>query len=171
MKNAIIIVLSGICLILGFSCKKKETLEPALKNYFTCKINGVEYQPKGYDGTPNYYINIDPNYRDGVISVSTYRYDDHNLTYSFGFGSDSLKSSGKYNLTKAGRHRMSLWNLKTACEYFSDDTDLIIISGFFTFDTYDLENFIFSGQFEAMMAKTDGCDTLRITEGKFYYRQ
>ena len=164
-----VVLLLVAWLSMGTSCKDKEPLTSAPKNYFTCKINGVEYKPSGYNGTPNYGINVDPNYRDGAISIGTYRYEGNDLAYSLGFGSDSLKNVGKYYLTQTGRHRMSLWNLKTSCEYYSYQTDVTIISGYFTFDTYDLENFIFSGQFEAVMAKTDGCDTLHITEGKFYY--
>ncbi len=173
MKNNIFILLYLLFawLSMGSSCKNKEPVSQTPKNYFTCKINGVEYKPSGYNGTPNYYMNIEPSYRDGIISVNTYRYNGNDLAYSFGFGSDSLKSTGKYYLSRTGRHRMSFWNLITSCDYFSGNADLSIISGSFTFETYDLENFIFSGQFEAVMAKTDGCDTLRITEGEFYYHQ
>ncbi len=173
MKNNIVILLYLLCawLSMGSSCKDKEPASPSPKNYFICKINGVEYKPKGYDGTPNYYIDVDPNYGEGVIGIATYRHENDDLAYAFGFGSDSLKSTGKYTLTRTGRHRMSFENFTTSCQYFSGHNDLIFLSGFFTFDTYDLENFIFSGQFEAVMTKTDGCDTLRITEGKFYYHQ
>ncbi len=173
MKNNIVIFLYLLCawLCMGSSCKKKEMSDQAPKNYFTCKINGVEYKPSGYDGTPNYYIHIDTSYRDGTISVNTYNSSNNNLNYSFGFGSDSVKNVGKFYLKRAGRHRMDYTSYNLNCQYFSDDSDVEILSGSFTFDTYDLENFIFSGQFEALMAKTDGCDTLRITEGKFYYHQ
>ncbi len=171
MKNNIVILLYLLFawLSMGSSCKDKEPVSLAPKNYFTCKINGVEYKPSGYNGTPNYDLNVEPNYQNGTISITTYRYENNTLMYGLGFGSDSLKSNGIFYLTTTGRHRMSFWNFNTSCQYFSNYTDITIVSGYFTFDTYDLENFIFSGQFEAVMAKTDGCDTLHITEGKFYY--
>ncbi len=173
MKNNIVILLYLLCawLSIGSSCKDKEPVTPAPKNYFTCKINGVEYKPSGFSSSPNYFIHVDPNYMDGVISVNTYRYENESIAYGFSFGSDSIRATGKYFLIKSGRHQMSILNFKTSCEYLANRDDLVIVSGFFTFDIYDLENFIFSGQFEAVLAKTDGCDTLHITEGKFYYHQ
>lgn len=158
-------------LSMGSSCKDKEPVSPTPKNYFTCKINGVEYKPSGFNGSPNYSIHVDPNYMDGVISVNTYRHEDGKMACGFGFGSDSIKSTGQYFFTKSGRHQIAIIDFKKSCEYLANRDDLIIISGFFTFDIYDLENYIFSGQFEAVLAKTDGCDTLHITEGKFYYHQ
>ncbi len=171
MKNAIIILLSVIYLSLGFSCKKKETTEPTPKNYFTCKINGVGYKPSEYNGTSNYSIDIDPNYRDGIIAIVTYSYLGNSRNYTVGIGSDSLKGVGRYEINKYGRHRMIITNHINNCEYSSDGQDIVTSFGYFTFDQYDLNNFIFSGEFEATMIKTDGCDTLHITEGKFYYHQ
>jgi hypothetical protein len=86
-----VVLLLFAWLSMGSSCKDKEPVSPAPKNYFTCKINGMEYKPSGYNGTPNYGINVEPNYRDGVISIATYRYEGDDIAYSLGFGSDSLK--------------------------------------------------------------------------------
>ncbi len=172
MKNNIVILLYLLCawLSIGSSCKDKEPVTPAPKNYFTCKINGVEYKPSGYDGTPNYYIDVDPSYKDGVIAIVSYSYKGNDLEYSIGLGSDSLKSVGKYYLTRTGRHRMLLNNYLSGCEYYSNNQSVKILSGYFTFNQYDLNNYIFSGEFEVTMTRDD-CDTLRITEGKFYYHQ
>ena len=173
MKNNIIILLYLLCAWLGMgsSCKDKEPVTPTPKSYFTCKINGMEYKPSGYNGTPNYIIDVDPTYGDGVFAIRTYNYIGDTKRFSIIIGSDSLKNVGTYYLSKEARHRLFLFNHSNGCDYLSNRQDVSIISGYFSFDTYDLENFIFSGQFEAVMAKTDGCDTLRITEGKFYYHQ
>jgi hypothetical protein len=69
--------------LLGLSqCKKHDPdpldqLPPATQtgaNTFGCLVNGQPWTPQGYNGTSNYSVVYDSNYRKGTLNVSTYQY-------------------------------------------------------------------------------------------------
>lgn len=78
MKYLLLVI--PLALLLG--CKKTspapaDQLPPATQtgaNTFGCLLNGQVWTPQGYNGTSNYSVSYDPNYRKGTLSISTYRY-------------------------------------------------------------------------------------------------
>ena len=168
-----IIVTAGIALQVCSGCKKltdSNGLPLATqegRNTLGFLLNGQPWTPAGYDGgVSNLSLYYDESYRGGVFNISTYNLL-HNATndiQQLTFASDSIQKPqtitfGVKNFT------VIFFNDKNLCDYSSTDTNTKM-SGSCTITKLDKPNRIFAGTFDFVLIKA-GCDTIKITEGRF----
>ena len=162
--------------LLGLSqCKKKSNPTPGNQlppttqtgaNTFGCLLNGQAWTPQGNDGFSNYSVSYDPTYHLGTLSVAAYRLSGNGANQqTIGFSSDSIRVNGVYFIKKGGRHQAGVVNRATSCQYYSQDAG-VYCKGYFTITRLDLSAGIVSGTFAFTLYKP-GCDTVRITQGRF----
>ena len=160
--------------LLGLSqCQKKsdpspeEQLPPATQtgaNTFGCLVNGQAWTPQGYNGSSNYSVVYDPNYANGTLNISVYRYTGNESSKQIiTIYSDSLRTTGNYPLVKNGRQEALFKDRATGCEFFGGT---YYRRGNLTITRLDLRAGIISGTFDFVLAKP-GCDSVRVTQGRF----
>lgn len=161
--------------LLGLSqCRKKDPdpadqLPPATQtgaNTFGCLVNGQVWTPKGNNGTSNYSVNYDPTFRNGILNVSAYRYNsnDANDVQYIVLYSDSLKTPGGYTMKSSGHQEGLFHDFKTGCDYSGHGRNYC--RGTLTITRLDAQAGIVSGTFAFTLYKA-GCDSLRVTQGRF----
>jgi hypothetical protein len=161
--------------LLGLSqCSKKDDpdpidqLPPATQtgaNTFGCLVNGQPWTPKGYNGTGNYSVAVDPTYHGGNIDVRAYRYTD-DLLQSIILGGDSINKPGSYSLAASSRSIFFTdMRAPSTCQNFDGSTKQYR-RGTLTITRLDLQAGIVSGTFDFVLAKP-GCDTIKVTQGRF----
>jgi hypothetical protein len=138
---------------------------------FGCLLNGKPWTPSGNSGTPNFLVNYDPTYQGGHLAVTAFRKLDNNgHTQALGLSGEQLTKTGTYvldnsiTLQSPGLYNAGFTdNSKTSpCdEYLFKPASRI---GKFTITRLDKE--VVSGTFEFTLIQP-GCDTLRITNGRF----
>ncbi len=139
-------------------------------NTFGCLVNGKAWTPQGFDGTVNFSVVYDPTYRQGTLNVAAYRYENGAKTrQSMGVFSDSLQRIGLYKLRTLGHHGAAFSDASGLCYYTSTDAKNYC-RGQMTITRLDQAAGIFSGTFSFTMA-TPGCDTLKVTQGRFDYKR
>lgn len=166
-----------IAALLGLSqCKKKdaprpeEQLPPATQtgaNIIGCLVNGQLWTPQGNNGSSNYSVVYDPSFRQGTLNIAAYRYANSQAKQdAIGVFSDSLLSStGRYKLRTLGHHGAGYVNGAANCTYYSTDATTYC-RGELIITRLDKQAGIISGTFSYTLAKA-GCDTVRITQGRF----
>lgn len=143
----------------------KATMEG--KNTFGCILNGEIWLPNGYDGTHNLIVQYDPDFESGLFSITTYRYQGKNNDnrQTIAIYSDSLKSTGSYPLTLAGKQEAVFENWATPdCDF--PQSEQHFRDGVLNITRFDLQTGIISGTFEFTLARP-GCDTIKATMGRF----
>lgn len=172
-------------ILMSSGCKKnKDSIENELsklppvtqtgQNSFGCLVNGKAWTPKGWDGnSPNFYIIVDPTYKDGDFSLRTYRIAD-NIREDYTINSDSVKTTGTYIMNDTARTRV-IYSKGTAnlsqvfCKIFYSGN--YNRKGFLKVTKYDLQAGIVSGEFEFSMINQDcSTDTIKVTHGRFDYK-
>ncbi|MDJ0365658.1 DUF6252 family protein [Hymenobacter sp. H14-R3] len=171
MKHFLTLVLP-LALLLG--CKKSDPdpvsqLPPATQtgaNTFGCLVNGQPWLPGGNDGTSNYSIYYDPNYRKGTLNIGTYRYYPVGSTsrQDIIIFSDSLKSTGTYSLSIPNHQEGLFYGSKGECEFHQNEVHYR--RGTLTITRLDKQAGIISGTFAFTLYKP-GCDSVRVTQGRF----
>ena len=161
--------------LLGLSqCKKNDPdpvdqLPPATQTgagTFGCLVNGQPWTPQGNDGTSNYSVSYDRNYRDGTLSVSAYRIaGGGSSNQTVGVNSDSLRNTGVFRMKTRGRTGAAFIDHSTSCRYYSQDANTYC-RGQLTITRLDLQAGIVSGTFAFTLYKP-GCDSVRVTDGRF----
>jgi hypothetical protein len=161
--------------LLGLSqCKKNDPdpasqLPPATQtgaNTFGCLLNGQPWLPGGNDGTANYSVYYDYTYAQGTLGILTYRLSGAGSDQqTIGINSDSLRTIGIYKLRAMGRHQASFADRKTSCRYYATDPGTYC-RGTLTITRLDRTLGIVSGTFAFTLAKP-GCDTIKVTQGRF----
>lgn len=132
-------------------------------NTFGCLVNGKAFIPHGYDDPyPNYRLDIDPTFDSGIFLLSVYSLD-NDFKRRMNIGSTVIRNAGSYQITK---------NSKTGIQvvipnYNTISYDSLFRSGVLKITRHDLQNGIFSGEFECEIYHPDFSDTLRITNGRF----
>ena len=161
--------------LLGLSQCKKNNPDPASQlplatqtgaNTLGCLVNGQPWTPQGNDGASNYSISYDQNPY-GVLDLTTYRYQQKptdNYQYMIIFASD-LRGPRSYDLRDINTSRVSWYDRLTHCDQSSRDKDTFH-KGTLTITKLDLQAGIIAGTFDFVLAKP-GCDTVRITQGRF----
>ncbi|SDY37750.1 hypothetical protein [Hymenobacter psychrophilus] len=171
--------------LLGLSqCHKKDQgpapapeslLPPATQtgaNTFGCLLNGQPWTPSGFNGTSNYSVSYDPTYNGGTFDLRTYRYPSGNqnsdkdqqyiILYARGLtqiGTHDLANDNKVNSTATLNDR------KSGCDYH-DRYPQFYRRGSLMITRLDLQAGIISGTFDFTLYKP-GCDTIKITNGRF----
>lgn len=129
-------------------------------------LNGQPWTPQGFNGTANLSIDYDATLNGRVFNISCYKIlssaNEQNLIL---FG-DSVQQAKKIWLPNKTVLGATFYNDVTGCNYIFSDPLVKIISGFFDIQKIDKTNNIFSGQFELVIQK-NGCDTVKITNGRF----
>ncbi|MDO7874293.1 hypothetical protein Q5H93_06075 [Hymenobacter sp. ASUV-10] len=135
-------------------------------NTIGCLVNGQLWTPKGYNGTLNYTVSYDRTYRKGTLNVGTYRYigkgaDDYQMV---GFYADSIPSTGTYSLAIPDHHEGIFLDRTGTCQFPGNDP--YFRKGQLTITRLDMQAGIVSGTFWFTLYKP-GCDSIRVTNGRF----
>jgi hypothetical protein len=135
-------------------------------NTFGCLLNGKVWLPKGNDGTANFSVYYDPSLMGGTLNVGTYRYygSGNNDRDNMNLYSDSLTQEGTYALYQKST-RGAIYSNWKACSYANDAT-VPYKTGELVITKLDLTNGIIAGTFHFTLYKP-GCDSIRITQGRF----
>ena len=147
---------------------------------FACKINGVVWRYKD----PNYEVlgtkpktrwEYDPTLFGGLLYISGVRYfDGINLDDILNITIDSINTKTKFSVGTSSYWGLKYNNykaLKTSCQEISSDSFFTnsknyYSSGNLAITKFDKSTKIISGTFYCTIYQT-GCDTLKITEGRF----
>jgi len=172
LKIAWLLAIAGSSIFAG--CRKdkpqEDILPPATQTgagTFGCKINGKVYIPKGTSGTgtPNPKIQYDVDLNGNpYLSIETYQYPTNvnsGLIISFGY----LTNIGFYSGLDSFRFAYGSLNTNMNCGISTLDTT-IKVNGGGQITKLDISNRIISGLFDFTSLKS-GCETVRITEGRF----
>lgn len=167
-----------LALLLG--CKKtssgptkpEDQLPPATQtgqHTFGCLLNGQPWTPGGNVGPLNYRLIYDPGYAGGDLEIRAYHYVDAlKDTQYFLITGASINKTGTYSLDgkMAGVYYKS--GVKGSC-YEYDTAPGTITSGQLTISRLDLTQGIVSGTFNFKLFQP-GCDTIKVTQGRFDYK-
>lgn len=175
MKHISLTAILVLILTSSSNCKKAGLLGDKLpaatqegKNTCGFLLNGEVWLPKGDNGFPNLSCDYDETFMGGAFNVTGYRYENGaNNSTNFGVASDSIQTTGMYKLNlRKTRTRYGVYcNLVTLCCYQWTDT-IPNHNAFLNITKLDKVNRIVSGTFEFALT-TSGCDTVRITQGRF----
>ena len=143
----------------------KETLPPATQtgaNTFGFLLNGQVWVPKGNDGYPNLSPYYDPNFNgQPEFDISCYRYVSTSERQAVGFFLRGISKVGIYHVMKGDSVSTAFFSAK--CNYIYFDTT-VYRRGSIQITKFNLP--VISGTFDFVMCKT-GCDTIKITQGRF----
>jgi hypothetical protein len=138
---------------------------------FGCLVNGQPWTPRGNTGTPNFQVYYDPTYHGGNLAVTAFRLlDERGNSQVIGLGGEQLAQTGTYPLDPFSTLQApGLYNAG-----FSDDTKLSPCNQYLfkptsrmgAFTITRLDRGIVSGTFEFTLIQP-GCDTIRVTNGRF----
>ena len=155
------------------SCRKDapspvDQLPPATQtgaNTMGCLVNGQPWIPAGNNGSSNYAVSYDGF--GGTFYLTAYRYQQSiaNTHQSISLFATRLYSPKTYSLKDSINTRAKFYRRATGCDMSSQQAD-IYCKGTLTITRMDLQAGILSGTFDFVLAKP-GCDTVRITNGRF----
>ena len=174
MKIYLLLPLLGVLL----GCRKDDPspidqLPPATQtgaNTLGCLLNGQPWTPNGNNGLPNFRVSYDPGYHGGNLSIRAYRYvnqSDKSQQY-INVGGDRIDRPGVYPLVLVGDRTVYYYdeNLPAPCNEYRDPPSLTYRKGTLTITRLDLTQGIVSGTFAFTLYKP-GCDSVRVTQGRF----
>ena len=175
MKTKLLLYSALLLLTQCSKCKNDPTpadpadqLPPATQTgagTFGCLVNGQPWTPQGNAGTSNYSLYYDRSYRGGNFGVNTYRLSGGFAQYII-FGGDSIAAIGAYSLSRAPRTVFFSDSRKpAACQDYSGQAGQYA-RGTLVITRLDLQAGIVSGTFAFTLYKP-GCDTVRVTQGRF----
>ncbi len=178
-RKLVYIFVIAVTLILA-QCRKKaitvftkpveELPLPTQEGKNTCGflVNGKLWLPKGKvgNGSSNLKWWYDAGYHNGTFNIHGYRYDksEGEKFTSFVIAIDNFKTPGIYNLNTAGRVS-GYSDYNKSCIYYPEDT-ISNLNNHINITRFDLSQRIVAGTFQFTLVKT-GCDTIRITQGRF----
>jgi hypothetical protein len=138
-------------------------------NTFGCLVNGQAYTPNGYNGTTNYAVLYDPTFQGGALDVRAYRYTGSgtNTQQNIIIGGDSINHIGTYRLSSTGAQNAFFMdrNRASPCDRFAGGNG-VYTKGTLTITRLDVALGIISGTFAFTLAQA-GCDTIKVTQGRF----
>ena len=154
--------------------KPEDQLPPATQtgaNTFGCLVNSQAYLPAGRVGLgSNYSVSYDPTFNGGSLAVRTYNITKQRSRYLV-LGGSGISKIGIYSFgsvqdigafyTDDGR--------SAPCDDYDSNSTNAFSKGTLTITRLDLQAGIVAGTFSFLLAKP-GCDTLRITQGRFDYK-
>jgi putative hemolysin len=158
------------------SCKDhdpspEQQLPPATQtgaNTFGCLVNGKAWTPRGNDGTANLAASYCCVADGGVLDVRTYRIvTAENVRQTIILDTRQISSTGMYELTDINRSRATWIDRNTGC-YLSNQDAGTYCRGQLRVTRLDVQTGIVAGTFDFTLAKP-GCDTIKVTQGRFDY--
>lgn len=167
------LLLPALALLLLAQCKKADpdpvsALPPETQTgagTFGCLLNGQPWTLQGNDGTSNYTLYYDPIYKGGNLGIKVYRLQ-NGFFQDIILGGDSIPSVGIYSLGKAPRSIFYFDSQKSmACQEYTGQQGQYR-RGVLTITRLDRAAGIVSGTFAFTLYKP-GCDSVRITQGRF----
>ena len=179
MKHTIWLLLIGIVFCFAKCGKEKPIdsdsnnipgLPPATQtgaNTLGFLLNGVPWTPAGNYGTANLSISFDPGLNNGVFGISAYRYTAGKRS-SFGIGvGDSLNFLAIPFLRALNPSSIFSASFSKIDSCILDSYyDSVFSSGHLKIIRLDRTQGIISGEFKCTLSGL-GCDTIKITEGRF----
>ncbi len=173
MKHTQLLVLIFLLIITSsLNCKKSlfgENLPAATqegKNTCGFLVNGKVWvaSRSGFDELSFYY---DPNYMNGEISLNAKKYDNGSNTNftSFVIAKNNITTTGLYKLNVDPNAIAKFAKSENNCFYHWTDT-LSNHNAYLNVTKFDKLNHIIAGTFEFALT-TAGCETVRITQGRF----
>ncbi|GAA4440002.1 hypothetical protein GCM10023188_36770 [Pontibacter saemangeumensis] len=127
-------------------------------------VNGKVWVPKGRPSTfeNNYDVVYDPNYSGGSFDIRAFRKTKDNPAFYeyFYIYMTQVDHVGVYTLGNPDIGTVTFSS--ESCEYQREDD----VQGTLEITKLDMQNGIIAGKFEFTVAKP-GCDTIRVTEGRF----
>ncbi|MEO6683155.1 MAG: hypothetical protein ABIN48_10060 [Ginsengibacter sp.] len=168
-----ITLIACLAIFMGTGCKKNkaktelEKLPPITQtgaNTFVCLVNGKAYIPNGNDGAyPNFRTIVDP--ANSIIDIRTFSYDFvSGVKSQIFFGSSISKSTGIFSFSNKGEVSLGIFKIMSC---YIPSADSCYRKGNLIVSRYDLQNGIFSGEFECIIFGNNCTDTIRITNGRF----
>jgi hypothetical protein len=176
MKNFKVFWLSTIALCSLFAaCKKDKNTEDQLPTAtqtgagtFGCKINGKVFIPKGSSGTgtPNPKVQYDIGLNGlPYLTIDSKQQESGNVSAGVFISFGSLTQPKFYPVTDTVRFSIGWSSLIGNCGMTTLDNS-VSANGGGTITRLDIPNRIISGTF-SFNAIRPGCDTLRVTDGRF----
>ncbi|RYU81813.1 DUF6252 family protein [Hymenobacter persicinus] len=139
-------------------------------NTFGCLVNGMLYTPSGYNGVSNYAVLYDPGFQGGSLQVQTYRYPKQGVskTQEVALGGIHINHIGDYQIGLTEDVGASFIDdyRNTPCNEYRSDRNNTYAKGTLTITKLDLNAGIISGTFGFTLAQP-GCDTIKVTQGRF----
>ncbi|AII52041.1 DUF6252 family protein [Hymenobacter sp. APR13] len=136
-------------------------------NTFGCLVNGEAWTPRGNNSNSNYSVSYDPGLNGGLFSLQTYRYPDKSEFFqSISLEVISNARVGSYSLPSPRRTRVVFQDTRPNCYWSSADSATTYRRGTLTITHLDLQAGIVSGTFAFTLYKP-GCDSIRVTQGRF----
>jgi hypothetical protein len=136
---------------------------------FGCLINGQAWTPKGNVGSSNFDVVYDPTFRGGDINIGAYRIADGRQQY-FAISAAPVTGTGVYSFARPMGVCTATYTdtpgASNGCNLITSDQDVAYRSGQLEITKFDARNRIVSGTFSFKLLQA-GCDTLRITQGRF----
>jgi len=155
-----------ISLLLLTPCSCEEEIKPLTeleklpiptqegKNTFGCLINGQAWRVTST-------VNTSSVYQQGILVITGKIITPFQTMGIVIRENSDVTTTGVYNLTEIPYREASI-RYSDECDFFEENT----LSGTLTITKFDKVNYIISGTFEFTTA-LNGCDTLRITDGRF----
>ena len=157
-------------------CKKNgpnplDQLPPATQTgagTFGCLVNGQAWMPQGNDGTSNYTVSYDVFPDGGLLEIGTYRIygqktTDHQL---LGIWTKRIQGVGTFSFQDRANSIATYIDAKSGCYWASRDSTTTYRRGQLTITRLDLQAGVVSGTFAFTLYKP-GCDSIRVTNGRF----
>lgn len=169
-----------LCLVLlvqGSKCEKDsfvpaDQLPPATQtgaNTFGCLVNGALCRPKGTTGTPNFSVLYDPIANGGNLSISATQIEDGHRRY-ITLLATAVTGTGNYSFARpngiASAHYVETPVAPNGCTQLYSDQDVAYRRGYLTIARLDGQARVIAGTFDLQLLEA-GCDTIRITQGRF----
>jgi hypothetical protein len=142
---------------------------------FGCLLNGQPWTPSGFNGRPNIQVVYDPSFNGGNLDIRAYRYPSSlkQAQYII-FGGDQITKPGTYPITTTtnpappGPYTVAYadGNFPSPCDLYQGNRGVPQVGGQFTITRLDKSQGIVSGTFNFTLIQP-GCDTIKITQGRF----
>ena len=137
-------------------------------NTFGCLVDGKPYTPKGSTGTSNFNVMYDPVLNGGDLIIAADRIEGSRQWYITILAAP-VTTIGKLSFSRPNGACKALYAdtpAPSACNLIYSDRDVSYRSGQLEITRFDTRARIVSGTFNFKLLQA-GCDTLRITQGRF----
>ncbi len=130
-------------------------------------LNGQPWTPNGNNGRPNLQVTYDPGYSGGALQIKAYRYTGsyRSILQAITIGVAAVTAPGVYNFPLTGPNGIyySDYGRPTGCTYYGGQTQRFR-TGTMTITRFD--SGVVAGTFSFQLGQP-GCDTLKVTQGRF----